>query len=74
MSQYPKLLAKMNGCLHHILTYFEAVIHPAAGKDDVQKNKRRNSKPAYYSQVSPDSLHIRASLRTQNAARRNPAP
>ena len=63
----------MNACLHNLLTYLDVVIHPAAGKDDLPKSKRRSSKPAYSRQVSPDCLNIRASVRTQNA-KRNPAP
>lgn len=74
MSHYPKLITAMNVCLHNILTYFETVIHPAAGKDDLQKGKQRASKPAYSRQVSPDCLNIRANVRTQNIVRRNPAP
>ena len=65
----------MNGYLQNFLTYFETVLHPAAGKDDVRKIKRRNSnKTAYTRQVSPDCLNIRATVRTQNSVRRNPAP
>lgn len=64
----------MNGYLQNFLTYFETVLHPAGGKDDLRKNKRRNSKPSYSLRVSPDSLNIRANVRTQNGVRRNPAP
>jgi hypothetical protein len=64
----------MNTCLHNIFTYFEMVLHPASGKDDLPKNKRRASKPAISRQVSPDCLNFRANVRTQNAVRRNPAP
>jgi hypothetical protein len=73
MSQYPKLLTKMNTYLHCFLTYFENVINPAEGKSE-WKNKRRNSKASYASPSSPDSLNIRAAYRSQNSVRRNPAP
>lgn len=71
---YPKLRTTMNVYLHNILSYFETVIHPAAGKDDLQKTKRRTGKPSYSTQVSPDCLNIRANVRVQNGVRRNPAP
>lgn len=74
MSYPPKLTQKMNGYLHAFLSYLEAAIHPAAGKNEWQKTKRRQSKPSYSPQVSPDSLNMRANVRTQNGARRNPAP
>jgi len=73
MSQYPKILTKMNTYLHCFLTYFENVINPAEGKSEL-KNKRRNSKASYAYPSSPDSLNIRASYRAQNSVRRNPAP
>lgn len=75
MSYSPKLIVKMNGYLYNFLTYFEAVLHPSGGKADAQKNKRRghkNNTPPVT--ASPDSLHLRAGVRTQNAVRRNPAP
>ena len=74
MSNYPKLIFKMNGYLYNFFTYFETVIHPAAGKSDQRKSKRRSSKPANSVQTSPDSLNIRTTVRTQNPVRRNPAP
>jgi len=64
----------MNVYLQNILTYFDAVLHPAEGKDELRKSKRRASKPSYARQASPDSLNIRAGVRTQNQVRRNPAP
>ena len=73
MSQYPKLLTKMNTFLHSFLTYFD-VIDPAAGKSEAQKNKRKNSKPVSQLHASPDCLNIRASVRKQANIRHNPAP
>lgn len=64
----------MNTYLHSFLNYFEQVIHPAAGKDEMQKNKRRNSKTLPQIITSPDSLNMRASLRKHDNVRRNPAP
>ena len=74
VSNYPKILTKMNTYLHSMMFYFENVIHPAGGQSDVQKSKRKTSKKNYSTQVSPDSLNIRASVRAQNSVRRNPAP
>ena len=74
MSQYPKLLTKMNTYLHSFKSYFENVIHPAGGKPDTIKAKRRNSKPSAPLPASPDCLHIRAAVIANNSVRRNPAP
>lgn len=73
-SNEAKRTPKMTGYLFNIWTYFEAVIHPAAGKGEVQKVKRRSNKPSYSAHGSPDSLNMRANVRAQNAVRRNPAP
>ena len=64
----------MNAYLHNFFTYFVTVLHPAGGKDELRKMKSRNSKPSFSRQVSPESLNIRANVRTQNYVRRNPAP
>jgi len=65
----------MNTYLHSFLTYFEHVIHPAAGKSENLKSKRKSSTSAAYSlQASPDCLNIRAAVRANNSVRRNPAP
>lgn len=64
----------MNAYLHNFITYFEMVVHPAAGKNEVQKNKPRSSKQSAIIQASPDALHIRAAVRANNAVRKNPAP
>ncbi|RYF85078.1 MAG: hypothetical protein EON98_07550 [Chitinophagaceae bacterium] len=64
----------MNTYLHGFLTYFENVIHPAAGKGESPKNKSRSSKPSYALQATPDCLNIRTAAKAQNSLRRNPAP
>lgn len=74
MSYAPKLYTDMNACLHTFLSYFEAVLPPPAGKHNVHKEKSRTGKSFYLSQASPDCLNLRASVRTQNGVRRNPAP
>ena len=74
MSHYPKILTKMNTYFYSFLSYFDNVIHPAEGKSDSLKNKRRNSKPSFVPPSSPDSLNIRAAFRAHNSVRRNPAP
>jgi hypothetical protein len=74
MSNYPKILTKMNTYLHSMMFFFENVIHPAGGQSEAQKSKRKSSKKNYSVQTSPDSLNIRATVRAQNSVRRNPAP
>jgi len=73
-SQYPKILLKMNTYLHNFKTYFDNVLHPAAGKNNNQNTKARSSKLTYQAQASPDSLNRRASVHKQDNIRRNPAP
>ncbi|HVF96150.1 MAG TPA: hypothetical protein VM871_02450 [Flavisolibacter sp.] len=73
MSNYPKLKIKMNGYLYTFFNYFEVALQPAAGKNEMPKNKRRTL-TASVRQASPDSLNIRAAQRAQNTVRRNPAP
>lgn len=73
MSYSPKLIVKMNGYFHHILACIENAIHPAAAKGEPRKSKRR-TKPGPALQASPDSMHIRASVRMKNPVRRSPAP
>ena len=74
MSHYPKILLKMNTYLSGFITYFDHVIHPAGGKSELQKNKRKSGKKSNTIQASPDSMNMRASLRADNGVRRNPAP
>lgn len=73
MSYYPKMTFKMNGYLFNFFTYFDAVLHSASSKSDVQKSRRRSS-TSTIRQASPDSLNMRAAQRANNAVRRNPAP
>ena len=74
MSNYPKILTKMNTYLHSVIFYFENVIHPAGGKTEMQKAKRKSGKSTFLRQASPESLHIRAAVRANNSVRQNPAP
>lgn len=74
MSYYPKLVMKMNGYFTQFFSRFEAVVHPAGGKSDGQKTKRRSTNSSSVLQASPDSLNMRASVRKYNPVRRNPAP
>lgn len=74
MSQYPKILLKMNNFLNDFLHYFENVIDPLVGKSEVQKNKSANNKEANQFYSSPDCMNIRASVRKNDNVRRNPAP
>ena len=64
----------MNTYLHSFMTYFEMVVHPAAGKSEMEQSKPKSSKTKTSIQASPDSLHIRAAVRANNAVRKNPAP
>lgn len=64
----------MNTFLYGFFNYFDNVIHPAAGKTEPLKNKRRNSKATQQFQATPDCLNIRASLSKNDSVRRNPAP
>ncbi len=73
-SHYPKILLKMNTCLHTLLTYFENVVHPAGVKRESQKSKIKSSKNLWQLQASPDCLNRRASVSKQDNVRRNPAP
>lgn len=74
MSSAPELYTNLNAYLHAFLSYFEAVLPSSAGKNNVQQEKCRTGKPSRATQASPDCLHLRASVRTQNGVRRNPAP
>ena len=64
----------MNTYLSNVLFYFENVIHPAGGKAEAQKRKRKPGKSNFTRQASPDSLNIRSVVKASNSVRRNPAP
>ncbi|RYD75695.1 MAG: hypothetical protein EOP53_16020 [Sphingobacteriales bacterium] len=64
----------MNTYLHNVIFYIENVIHPAGGQPEIQKTKPKSSKKGFSTQVSPESLNIRATVKAQNGVRRNPAP
>lgn len=64
----------MNTYLSGVFTYFENVLHPATGKNEAPKVKRRGSKASPQLQISPDCMNMRAAARQQDMVRRNPAP
>jgi len=74
MSNYSKILLKMNTCLHSVFCYFEHVAHPAAGKLVADKKKKRASAVTINPKATPDSLNIRDMYKKQDSFRRNPAP
>jgi hypothetical protein len=74
MSNYSKILLKMNTYLHIVFTYFEHVVHPAGGKSSADKRKKRNSTGMVFPRATPDSMNIRDLAKRQDSFRRNPAP
>jgi hypothetical protein len=74
MSNYSKILLKMNTYLHNVYTYFEQVVHPAGGKSTADKRKKRNTASAIFPRATPDSMNIRDLYKRQDGFRRNPAP
>ena len=60
--------------LYNFLSYFENVIHPAAGKEGSETRKTRTKKSKSQPYTTPDSLNIREMVHKQNSFRRNPAP
>jgi hypothetical protein len=74
MSNYPKILLKMNTYLLSVITYFELVAHPAAGKSAAEKRKKRNTASTVFPKATPDSMNIRDLSKRQDSFRRNPAP
>ena len=74
MSNYSKILLKMNTYLHSFMTYFEQVVHPAGGKSSTDKRKKRSSTSTVFPKATPDSMNIRELYKRQDSFRRNPAP
>lgn len=74
MSNHSKFLLKMNESLQTISACFTRVFHPAAGKEAVEKKKRRSSPVTLYPKATPDSQNIRGLFKKQDSFRRNPAP
>ena len=64
----------MNTYLHSFLTYFEQVVHPAAGKSSAEKRKKRSGASTVIPKATPDSMNIRDLYKRQDSFRRNPAP
>ena len=73
-NQYPNTLMKMNTYFHNVLSLFDYVIHPAAGKLVAEKQKKRSTILPVTPKATPDSLNIRDSYKKQGSFRRNPAP
>lgn len=74
MSNYPIILSKMHTCLYNVFQYFEAVVHPAAGKITKHKKKKRTAAATVIPRATPDSLNIRDVMKKADGFRRNPAP
>lgn len=64
----------MNNCFPNIVSLFENVLHPAAGRAVAEKKKKRTSTTFALPKGSPDSLNIRDAYKSQHSVRRNPAP
>lgn len=74
MSNYSKILLKMNTYIHSVMTYFEQVMHPAGGKSPADKRKKRSSASSVFPRATPDSMNIRELYKREDSFRRNPAP
>ena len=74
MSNYPKILLKMNAYFHDFLLYFDNTVHAANGKTEAPKKKVRMPKGSYPLQVTPDGFNLRATVHKPDSVRRNPAP
>lgn len=71
MSYHPQILLKMSACFHTVISYFEFVLHPSAGKSQQEKNIPRSGKNHTPLLASPESINTRSK---QEGLRRNPAP
>jgi hypothetical protein len=66
---------KMNSYFRSLMTYFEAVIHPASGFSESGPEKRKRRSVRFQAEtISPDSFNMRASAKKQDKGRRSPAP
>ena len=74
MSNNSKILLKMNAYFSQILSLFEFVAHPAAGKAAMEKTTKRSSSLAVIPKATPDSLNMRGLMKKEDSFRRNPAP
>ncbi len=74
MSNYSKILLKMNTYIHSVMTYFDKVVHPAGGKSSVDKRKKRSETGFVFPKATPDSMNIRDLYKREDSFRRNPAP
>ena len=73
-NHHPKFLLKMNISLHQIITLFDYIAHPAAGKAVMEKKRKKSSAIPAYPNGTPDSRNIRGVYKSQDSIRRNPAP
>lgn len=67
----------MTSCLQSLFTYFENVLHPAAGWSDgnAEKKKRKSSSGfGATAPISPESFNMRGLAKKQDKVRHNPAP
>lgn len=65
----------MNTYLRHLFDYFENVLHPASGWSESVEKRKRKTRKAGSSLVSPESFNTRAGVsKKQDKSRRNPAP
>lgn len=74
MSNYSKILLKMNVHIQNFPAALVYALHPAAGKDIAEKKKRRSSAITVNPKATPDSLNIRDAFKKQDSFRRSPAP
>jgi hypothetical protein len=69
------MFTKMNTCIKSLMTYFEMVLHPAAGwADEKQTRKRKSQKSTPSLKHSPECFNMRGISKSQEKMRRNPAP
>ncbi len=64
----------MHNYLRHLLVYVEQVLHPAGGATEDAEKRKRKTRKTTSQQLSPESYHIRGSVKKQDKVRRNPAP
>ena len=74
MSNHSKLLLKMNHYLHNVTALFLPVFHPAGGRTESEKKRKKTATPPFRLKATPDSQNIRDQFKKQDGFRRNPAP
>jgi hypothetical protein len=69
------MFTRMNTCLRSLFTYFDLVLHPAAGwADEKHTRKRKTQKNVSAVKPSPECFNVRGIAKAQDKLRRNPAP